>query len=76
VPREAFEGVESIEVDMAFEAQSPEGDVQRIVVRQVEGDEVTVDANHPLAGMDLHFDVQIITIRDATAEEMTHGHVH
>lgn len=76
VPREAFEGVESIEVDMAFEAQSPEGDVQRIVVRQVEGDEVTVDANHPLAGMDLHFDVQILTIRDATAEEMSHGHVH
>jgi FKBP-type peptidyl-prolyl cis-trans isomerase SlyD len=76
VPREAFEGVESIEVDMAFEAQSPEGDVQRIVVRQVEGDQVTVDANHPLAGMDLHFDVQILTIRDATAEEMSHGHVH
>jgi FKBP-type peptidyl-prolyl cis-trans isomerase SlyD len=76
VQRAAFEGVESIEVDMAFEAHTPEGGTQRIVVRQVEGDEVTVDANHPLAGLDLHFDLQIITVRDASDEELTHGHAH
>jgi len=76
VQRAAFEGVESIEVDMAFEAHTPEGGVQRIVVRQIEGDEVTVDANHPLAGIDLHFEVKIITVRDASAEELSHGQVH
>ena len=76
VQRTAFEGVESIEVDMAFEAHNPEGGVQRIVVRQVEGDEVTVDGNHPLAGMDLHFDVKIISVRDASSEELSHGHAH
>ncbi len=76
VQRAAFEGVESIEVDMAFEAHTPEGGVQRIVVRQIEGDDVTVDANHPLAGMDLYFEVKIITVRDASAEELTHGHAH
>ncbi len=76
VRRAAFEGVESIEVDMAFEAHTPEGGVQRIVVRQIEGDDVTVDANHPLAGMDLYFEVKIITVRDASAEELTHGHAH
>lgn len=76
VPRSAFEGVESIEVDMAFEAHTPEGGVQRIVVREIEGDQITVDANHPLAGMDLHFKVEILAVRDATEEEKSHGHAH
>jgi FKBP-type peptidyl-prolyl cis-trans isomerase SlyD len=76
VPRTAFEGVENIEVDMAFEAHNPEGGVQRIVVREVEGEQVTVDANHPLAGMDLHFDVQVLSVRAATDEEKEHGHAH
>jgi FKBP-type peptidyl-prolyl cis-trans isomerase SlyD len=76
VPRAAFEGVENIEVDMAFEAHTPEGGIQRIVVREIEDDQITVDANHPLAGMGLHFDVQILAVRDATDEEKEHGHAH
>ena len=76
VPREAFQGVENIEPGMAFQAQGQDGSVQQITVTRVEGDEITVDGNHPLAGVELHFDVEIVTVRDATEEEIAHGHVH
>ena len=72
----AFQGVDNIEVGMSFEAKNPKGDMQRIVVKKVEGDMVTVDANHPLAGIELNFDVTIISVREATEEEIDHGHVH
>lgn len=75
VPREAFQGVDVIEPGMQFQANTPEG-VQVITVKAVEGDTVTVDANHPLAGQDLTFDVEIVDVRDATEEETAHGHVH
>jgi len=42
----------------------------------VQYDEITVDGNHPLAGIDLKFDVEILEVRDATEEELEHGHVH
>jgi FKBP-type peptidyl-prolyl cis-trans isomerase SlyD len=76
VDRAAFQGVETVDVGMTFEARGPDGHVQRIVVTSVDGDRVTVDANHPLAGQQLHFDVQIIGVRAATPEELEHGHVH
>jgi len=76
VPKTAFQGVDSIEAGMAFEAQNSNGQMQRIIVQKVEGDMVTVDANHPLAGVELNFDVEIITVREATEEEISHGHVH
>jgi FKBP-type peptidyl-prolyl cis-trans isomerase SlyD len=47
-----------------------------VVITEVNGDQVTVDGNHPLAGVTLNFDVKIISVRDATAEEIEHGHVH
>lgn len=74
--RGAFQGVDTIDVGMAFEARGPDGQVQRIVVKEVDGDQVTVDANHPLAGQQLHFDVQVTDVRVASAEEIEHGHVH
>ena len=61
---------------MAFEARSPEGEVQRVVITEINGDQVTVDGNHPLAGVTLNFDVKIVSVRDATAEELEHGHPH
>ena len=76
VYKAAFQGVESVEAGMAFEAQAPDGTVQHVVIKKVEGNEVTVDANHPLAGVALNFDVDIIGVREATEEEIAHGHTH
>jgi FKBP-type peptidyl-prolyl cis-trans isomerase SlyD len=75
LPREMFRGVDNIEVGMGFTAQGPQGQ-QHIVVTAVSGDEVTVDGNHPMAGKTLHFAVEVISVREATAEEIDHGHVH
>ena len=74
--RSVFQGVDTIEVGMEFEAKAPNGQAQRIVVSKVEGEKITIDANHPLAGVVLNFDVEIVGVREATAEEVSHGHVH
>lgn len=76
IDKAAFQGVESVEVGMSFEAQTQEGSVEHIIVTEVNGDEVTIDANHPLAGVVLNFDVEIVSIREASEEEVDHGHVH
>lgn len=76
VDRSVFQGADTIEPGMVFQAQDPQGNVQRIVVKDVDGDEVTIDANHPLAGAELHFQVQIVDVREATQEEIDHGHAH
>jgi FKBP-type peptidyl-prolyl cis-trans isomerase SlyD len=75
IPREHFSEIKELKVGMELEAESEEG-IRVITVTKVEDDKVTVDGNHPLAGMDLTFDVTVVTVRDATAEEMSHGHVH
>ncbi len=75
VPRNLFQGVDNIEVGMQFQAQTAQG-MQVITVKAVDGDEVTVDGNHPLAGQTLHFDVTVTEVRAATGEELEHGHVH
>jgi len=76
IEKAAFQGVESVEPGMTFEAQTPDGTTQQIVVKKVEGDAVTIDTNHPLAGVALNFDVQIVGVREATKEELDHGHTH
>ena len=76
VDKAAFQGVDSVEVGMSFEAQTSDGSVQHIVVTKVDGNQVTVDANHPLAGVVLNFDVEIVSVREASKEEIAHGHVH
>jgi FKBP-type peptidyl-prolyl cis-trans isomerase SlyD len=75
VPRDMFQGVETIEEGMQFQAQTEYG-MQIITVGKVDGDNITVDGNHPLAGQTLHFDVKVIDVREASAEELDHGHVH
>lgn len=75
VPRKAFQGVENMQTGMRFEAKTPSGPVS-VVVRDFSEETVTVDGNHPLAGKDLTFDVNIQTVREATEEELAHGHVH
>jgi FKBP-type peptidyl-prolyl cis-trans isomerase SlyD len=75
VPREAFDADANIEPGMQFQAESDEGDVL-VTVKQVDGDTVLIDANHPLAGLTLHFDVQVVSVRKCTEEELEHGHIH
>jgi FKBP-type peptidyl-prolyl cis-trans isomerase SlyD len=77
VPSDVFDGVESIEPGMQFQTSNEDGsDGETITVVSVENDEVTIDGNHTLAGVTLHFAVDIIEVREATAEELEHGHVH
>lgn len=75
VPMEAFQGIDNVKVGMEFTADGPQGEVVVEVIK-IEGDVVTVDSNHPLAGVPLAFSGEIKTIRDASEEELAHGHVH
>ncbi|MBL7646856.1 MAG: peptidylprolyl isomerase [Candidatus Hydrogenedentes bacterium] len=75
VPRSAFEGIDTLEVGMQFHADTEDGIVP-ITVMEISDDVITVDGNHELAGERLHFSVTIDSIREATAEELAHGHIH
>lgn len=75
VPMQAFQGVDKVEPGMQFNAESPQGP-QLITVTKVDGDTVTVDGNHPLAGVTLNFDVKVVEVREPSDEELSHGHVH
>ena len=74
VPKSAF-GENEVEVGMRFEAQTNQGPIS-VVVTNIENDDVTVDGNHPLAGKILTFEVTVEDIREATQEELDHGHAH
>jgi len=74
--RSMFEGVDELEVGMQFHASAPDGQMQIVTIRDLDGDDVTVDGNHPLAGQRLTFQVKIVDVRDASQEEVAHGHVH
>ncbi|MEX0701619.1 MAG: peptidylprolyl isomerase [Planctomycetales bacterium] len=75
VPRAQFPRDMDPEIGDQLQAETPEG--PRIVtIVKVDPGEITVDANHPLAGVPLNFAVKIVEVRDATREELDHGHVH
>ena len=74
--RSMFEGVDVLEVGMQFHASAPDGQMQIVTIRDLDGDDVTVDGNHPLAGQRLNFKVKVVAVRDASEEEVAHGHVH
>jgi len=75
IERDKFSGIEDLKEGLRFRMDTPDGPMIFTVV-QVEDDEVLVDGNHPLAGMTLNFDITIQSVRDATSEELDHGHVH
>jgi FKBP-type peptidyl-prolyl cis-trans isomerase SlyD len=75
VPREQLPK-KDVEVGDRFHADAGGGQSQIVVVTEVTDSHVTVDGNHPLAGQDLEFDVEIFEVRDATKEELAHGHAH
>jgi FKBP-type peptidyl-prolyl cis-trans isomerase SlyD len=75
VPRRAFQGVRDIKPGMRFHANTGHGDAQ-VIVTSIQGDMVTIDGNHALAGVTLTFAVEVTKVREATSEELMHGHVH
>jgi FKBP-type peptidyl-prolyl cis-trans isomerase SlyD len=75
VSRESFKGVADIKPGMQFQANTAEGP-RVVTVVAVTSDEVTIDANHELAGKTLVFDIKVVDVRAATADEASHGHAH
>jgi len=75
VPKKSIQGVGELKVGMQLQASNGHGE-QIVTITKIEGDEVTIDANHPLADTTLNFDVTVRDVRDATEEEIAHGHVH
>jgi FKBP-type peptidyl-prolyl cis-trans isomerase SlyD len=75
VPKRSLQGSGEIRKGMQFRAQTDEG-LRVFIVTAVVGDMVSLDGNHPLADQTLHFDVEVVSVRAATAEELEHGHVH
>jgi len=76
VKKEQFPPEAKVEVGEKYVANSPEGGQMPFTITAVAEQEVTVDFNHPLAGKNLEFDVELLDVREATAEEIQHGHVH
>jgi FKBP-type peptidyl-prolyl cis-trans isomerase SlyD len=75
IERDKFSGIEDLKEGLRFRMDTPDGQMIFTVVQIGDG-EVLVDGNHPLAGMTLNFDITIQSVRDATSEELDHGHVH
>ncbi len=73
--RKMFEGIDELEVGMQFHADVSHGP-GIVTIIEINGDEITIDGNHPLAGEALTFDVEVTDIRDASPEEIAHGHIH
>lgn len=76
VGRDMFPADQELEEGMQFSAEGPDGQSLMLSITKIDGDKITVDGNHPLAGVVLNFDVKIMDIRTATSEELDHGHVH
>lgn len=75
IPRAEFPDNESLEVGMQFQMDTPNGPAI-IMVKNLTDSVITVDGNHPLAGTTLNFEVKVANVREASAEELEHGHVH
>lgn len=74
-PKNAFPA--EVKVGMMFETDDPEtGEIQLFTVTSIDGDVVTIDGNHPLAGMPIRFRCTVQNVREATRDELEHGHVH
>lgn len=74
VPLDALSQIEGLAVGMQLQSRSPDGQVRVLTVEAVGAESATLNANHELAGATLHFDVQVESVREATDEEVEHGH--
>jgi FKBP-type peptidyl-prolyl cis-trans isomerase SlyD len=75
-PKDMFPKGMPLEVGVDFVAEGPDGSVMPLFIREVRENDVLITPDHPLAGVELHFDVTIADVRDASAEEIEHGHPH
>lgn len=75
VEKSGFQGDEEMQEGMRVQLETDQGPAIAVITK-IEGEEVTLDLNHPLADMELHFDIELVDIRDANPEEISHGHVH
>jgi FKBP-type peptidyl-prolyl cis-trans isomerase SlyD len=73
VPLDRFSGAASVQPGMQFHAETPDGDMQLVTVTAVEDNTVTIDGNHPMAGLDLNFDVSVVDVREASKDELQQG---
>ncbi len=76
VPRKHFKSLEPVEEGQEIMVQGQDGSHEMATITAVEEDIVVIDSNHPLAGQALHFEVSVTEVREATPEELEHGHVH
>ncbi|MCJ7552313.1 MAG: peptidylprolyl isomerase [Ignavibacteriaceae bacterium] len=76
VERTNFPKDVDLQPGMQFVTNSPDGHQMPFIISEIKEDDVTIDFNHPLAGKNLEFDVELLDIRDATTEEIAHGHIH
>ncbi len=75
VSRKMFDTPDDLEVGISFHVQTDSGP-RVYTITDIDGDQITIDGNHPLAGLTLHFDVTVVGVRDATPDEIAHGHAH
>jgi FKBP-type peptidyl-prolyl cis-trans isomerase SlyD len=76
VPMEHFQNVKEVQVGMRFQFTTTTGQVTVLRAVAVAPDHVTLDGNHPLAGIHLNFDIEVVSVREATEQELQHGHLH
>ena len=76
VPRGQFPQDMPVEEGLELSVRDDEGQSRYARIDTVEGDTVTLNFNHPLAGDELHFNVKVVNLREPTEEELEHGHVH
>ncbi len=76
VPLDMFPPDVEIKEGMQFESDSDDGEPVIVTITEIDSGEVVVDGNHPLAGVQLHFEVELVEVRNATVQELQHGHVH
>lgn len=75
VSKQGFQGDEELVIGMRVQLDTEHGPAIAVIA-EVDGENVTLDLNHPLADMTLHFDVEIVAVREANPDEIAHGHVH
>lgn len=76
IPMAALQGIDNLTIGMELQSQDEQGNPFIVCVKEINKDTVIVDANHPLAGQTLHFNISIESVREASKEELEHGHIH